>query len=122
MSAEARACAIAVVAINNAGRPGLNRLNTKYRILNTNRLYNCRESSTNPPFYAKRTQFQNPQNLHKCKYNKEIRKFSGPPAPKKRTQTKPIFRLYVLKWAIMGYRFFVDIGGFLDDNTLSKWP
>ncbi len=29
-----------IVAINNAGRPGLNRLNTKYEILNTNCMQN----------------------------------------------------------------------------------
>ena len=43
MAAEAQIYAIgtcAIVTINNAGRPGLNRLYTKYEILNTNYMQN----------------------------------------------------------------------------------
>ncbi len=46
---------------NSAGRPGLNRLYTKYYRLTTNwHLYICRESSTNPPlFMQNKANFQN---------------------------------------------------------------
>ena len=45
--------------INNAGRPGLNRLDTKYEILNTN-------------YYAKQTQFPKYPNGCKRSYDKQL--------------------------------------------------
>ncbi|MHC4395608.1 MAG: hypothetical protein ACYS1A_08125 [Planctomycetota bacterium] len=52
-------------------------------------LYICRESSTNPLFYAKQTQFPGDLNEHKPFYYKPLRQFPSPRTPQKQTQNKP---------------------------------
>ena len=71
MATEAQTCAL--VAINNAGRPGLNRLYTKYYRLTTNCPSTFVESPLQiHPFYAKQTQFAKSRNERKFCYNNEL--------------------------------------------------
>jgi hypothetical protein len=53
-------------------------------------LYNCRESSTNQPFYAKQTQSQVRSNQRKLFYNKQICESGHLVKSEKQTQTNPI--------------------------------
>jgi len=68
MSTEPQTCTI--VAINNAGRPGLNRLYTKYYRLTTNWPSTSVENTLQiSSFYAKQTQFPKGQNERNFYYN-----------------------------------------------------
>jgi len=71
MAAESQTCAL--VAINNAGLLGLNRLYTKYYRLTTNWPSTFVEIPLQiNPFYAKQTQFAEYSNERKVCYNNEL--------------------------------------------------
>jgi len=79
MAAEAQIYAIgtcAIVTINNAGRPGLNRLYTKYEILNTNYMQN-KPNLLNAQMNVSKVLTKNYENKPRL------------PAPAKQTQYEP---------------------------------
>ena len=61
---------------------------TQYAI-RASALYNCRESSTNRPFYAKQTQITKCPNLYKNLLYKGLSKFYPAGGAQKQTQFKP---------------------------------
>jgi hypothetical protein len=64
--------------------------NTQYAIRNTsNRLYTCRELSTNRGFYAKQTQSQERSNQRKLFYNNKLCESGHLVKSEKQTQNKP---------------------------------
>src|SRR4030043_2461476 len=57
-----------------------------------NCLYNCRERTTNQPFFAKQTQFSGCPNERNLLSNNELRTMNYEQRTQKQTQSKPIIR------------------------------